>query len=117
MKTVEPIPGQTQKVLEYTLRVRGIWGRKRKGDSRSFIVAKDQAEALPREELQALVDAQLAKLKVKKADCCVYRQQLDLEATQYPDGVVMVSRSFMVFSGQALQTFDVVDGKVVNVQE
>lgn len=101
-------PGTSQKVLEYTLRVKGIFGRNRSVKFKSFPLAVDQLGPLAQEELQVLVDAALADIGVKHAEVVVYKQGMNLEAAQYqPDGPVYISRTYECFSGEPLQTFNV----------
>jgi hypothetical protein len=113
--TAVPTPGKPQKVLEYSLRVRGVFGRNRTVKSKCFKLAQDQLEPLAAEELQALVDAMLAKVKVKDGAVDVFEQKQTVEAWRHvrpgQDPVVMVSRSFEYFSSAVLQKFNVFSGK------
>jgi hypothetical protein len=112
--TADLAPGNSQKVLEYTLRVKGLFGRNRKVKFQSFKLAIDQMTPLFSDYVQALVDAKLAEIKVKSGQCTVYVQEMTLEAAQYEaGGPVYISRSFGLFTGSKMQEFAVENSKVV----
>jgi hypothetical protein len=86
-------------VFEYSLRINGLFGRNRKAQGKS-IPLFDSAEKAAPERVSEAVQAALVEAKCKPG--CQYRvteTPVTIESTKYPDGVVMTSRCFMVFSG------------------
>jgi hypothetical protein len=103
--TTTPAPVTKVEVLEYSLQVKGIWGRNRSVKFTSEKLARvPVGEPKPLAEVLALANAKLVTMKVKPGSAYnVVEQPMTVEKRTL-GGVPMEVVSFMVFSGKKLHS-------------